>query len=84
MINGEVIAEAILQIADSHILKTKGKITLPPVSVLVIGIKMPTLCNTNHVYELNFETFQLSEGVILLDVLHKVDCKTTKSKHCNN
>ena len=37
---------------------------------------MPLLCNTNDVYELNLNTFQLPEGVILLDILHKVNHKT--------
>ena len=56
-INGEMIAEAMSQITDSPILKPKGKIILPPMSVSVIGIKTPTLCNTNNVCELNFDTF---------------------------
>ena len=30
---------------------------------------MPTLQNTNNLYELNFDMFQLSEGIILLDAL---------------
>ena len=60
----------------SPILKTEGKITLPPMSNSVISVKMPPLCNTNDVYELNCNTFQLPEGVILLDILHKVNHKT--------
>ena len=74
-INGEMIAEAISQITDNPILKTKGKFTLPPMSVSVVGVKTPTLCNTNNVYEVNFDTFQLPEGVIPLVVLHRVDHK---------
>ena len=76
MINGEMIPEAILQITDNPILKSKGRVTSPPMSVSVIGIKMPIPCNTNNVYELNFDTFQLPEDVILLDILHRVDHKT--------
>ena len=58
-------------------------------SVSVIGIKTPTLCNTNNVYALNFDTFQLPEGVILLDVLHRVNHKTPQNLnfpilHTNN
>ena len=45
-------------------------------SILVISIKMPPFHNTNDVYKLNFNTFWLPEGVILLDVLHKVNHKT--------
>ena len=48
-------------------------------SVSVIGVKTPTLCITNNVYELNFDTFQLSEGVIPLDVLHRIDHKTPQN-----
>ena len=57
MVNGEMIMEAIMQVTDNPITKTKGKITLPPVSVSVISVKTPPLCNTNNVYELNFSTF---------------------------
>ena len=38
-INSEIITEAISQITDSPVLKTKAKITLPPMSVSVIGKK---------------------------------------------
>ena len=74
-----MIAEAILQVTDSPILKTKGKITLPPMSVSVTGIQMPQLCDTNHVYKLNFDTCQLPESVIPFDILHRVDHKTPQN-----
>ena len=45
-------------------------------SVSIISVKMPPLCNTNDVYELNFNTLQLHEGVIPLDILNKVNHKT--------
>ena len=45
-------------------------------SISVISVKMPPLHNTNDMYELNFNTFQLLEGVIPLDILHKVNHKT--------
>ena len=45
-------------------------------SVSIISVKMPPLCNTNDVYELNFNTLQLQEGVIPVDILHKVNHKT--------
>ena len=48
-------------------------------SISIEGIKTPTLQNTNNLYELNFDTFQLPEGVILLNVLHRVDNKTPQS-----
>ena len=78
-INGEMKAQAISQTTNSPILKTKGKIMLPPMSISIVGIKMPTLQNTNNVYELNFETFQLLKGVITLNVLHRIDHKTPQS-----
>ena len=73
--NSEMITEAILQVTDSPIINTKGKITLPPMSASVISIKTWPLCNTNDVYKLDFNTFQLPEGVILLKILHKVNHK---------
>ena len=56
-INGEMITEATSQITDNPIIKTKGKITLPPMSISVLSVKTPPLCNTNDVYKLNFNTF---------------------------
>ena len=78
-VNGEMIAEAISQVTDNPIIKTKGKITLPPVSVSIINVKMPPLCNTNNIYKLNLSTFQLPEGVIPLDVIHTVDHKAPQN-----
>ena len=57
-----MITQNISQTTNSPILKTKGKLTLPPGSISVVGIKTPTLQNTNNIYELNFDTFQLAEG----------------------
>ena len=74
--NGEMVAEAISQVTDNSILKTKGKVTLPAVSLSVVGIKTPTLPNPNNLYELNFSIFQFLEGVIPLDVVHRVNYKT--------
>ena len=72
-INGEMIAQAILQSTNSPILKTKGKITFPPMYISIVGIKTPTLQNTNNLNELNWDTFQLPEGVIPLYIQHKID-----------
>ena len=78
-INGEMIAQSISQATTNPILKSKGKVTLPPMSVSVVEIKMPMIPNTNNLYELNFDTLQLPEGVIPLDVLHMMDHKTPKT-----
>ena len=41
--------------------------------------------DTNNLYELNFDMFQLSEGVIPLDMLHRMDHKTPKNtEHTDN
>ena len=78
-INGKMIAQAISQAINSPILKMKGKITLPPMSISIVAIKTPTLHNTSSLYELNFDTFELPEGVVLLDIVHRVDHKTPQS-----
>ena len=74
-----MISQNISQTTTNPILKTKGKVSLPPLSVSVVEIKIPTVPNTNNLYELNFETFQLPEGVIPLDVLHRMDHKAPKT-----
>ena len=51
-------------------------ITLPPVSVSIIEVRAPKLADTTNLYEMNAATFQLPKGIILLDVLHRVDHKT--------
>ena len=45
-------------------------------SVSIIEVKTPKISNTTNLYELNADTFQLPEGIILLDILHRVDHKT--------
>ena len=52
----------------------KGKIILKPNSISVIAVKTPKVPDTNILYEVDSE-FQLPEGIIPLDVLHKVDHK---------
>ena len=54
----------------------KDRITLPPVSVSIIEIKTLKLTNTTNLYKMNAVTAQLPEGMILLDVLHRVNHKT--------
>ena len=54
----------------------KGSITLPPVSVSILEVKTPKLKNTTNLYKMNAVTAQLSEGMILLDILHRVNHKT--------
>ena len=78
-INGEMISQSISQATTNPIFKTKGKVTLPPMSVSVVEIKMPMVPNTNNPYKLNFDMFQVPEGVIPLDVIHGMDHKNPKT-----
>ena len=48
-------------------------------SISVVEIKTPIIPDTNNLYELNFDTFQLPEGVIPMDILHRIDQKTPKT-----
>ena len=75
-INGQVIAQSLLQAWDHLIIKTKSRITLPPVSVSIIEVKTPKLTNTSNLYKMNADIFQLPEGIILQDALCRVDHKT--------
>ena len=45
-------------------------------SISVISVKTSPLHNTSNIHELNFSTSKLPEGVIPLDVVHRVDHKT--------
>ena len=80
-INRQVIAQLILQGLNYPIIKTKGKVTLLPMSVSILEVKTPKISNTTNLYELSADTFQLSEGIILLDILHRINCKT--QQHLN-
>ena len=44
-------------------------------SISVIEVKTPKIPDPSNIYELNFNTFQLPEGVIPLDVMDCVDHK---------
>ena len=75
-INGQVIAQSISQPLGYPIVKMKGRITLPPGSMSILEVETPKLKNTTNLYRMNAVTAQLLEGVILLDILHRVDHKT--------
>ena len=74
-----MIAQSIWQATTNPILKTKGKVTLPPMAISVVEIKTPMVPDTNSLYEVNFDTFKLPEGVFPLDILHGMDHKTPKA-----
>ena len=48
-----MIAQGISHTTVIPILKIKGKVTLPPMSVSVVGVKMPEVLDINNLYELN-------------------------------
>ena len=75
-INRQVIAQSVSQALHHLIIKTKGRVTLPPVLVSIIEVRIPKITNSTNPYKMNADTFQLPEGVILLDVLYRVDHKT--------
>ena len=82
MVNGQVIAQSISQPLDYPVVKTKGRITLPPVSVSIIEVKTPKLTSTISLYKMNVVSYQLPEGIILLHVLHRITSQNpTTPKH---
>ena len=58
-INGQVTVQLVSQALDYPIIKIKGRVTLPPVSISIIEVKTPKLTNTTDLYEMNADTFQL-------------------------
>ena len=50
-VNGEMLAQSVLQTTTDPILKGKGKVTLHPISVSTVGVKTPTVPETNNLYE---------------------------------
>ena len=77
--NREMLSQSCLHVTTYPILKTKGKIKLLPSSISIIEVRTPQIPDPNNIYELDFDTFQLSEGVIPLDVMHCMDHKTPQT-----
>ena len=75
MIKGEVITQSCHSTIGEPILKTKGKIILKPTFISVIAVKTPKIPDTNILYEVDSKFHQLPEGIIPLDVLHRVHHK---------
>ena len=74
-INGQVKAQSILQTLDYLIIQTKGKVTLPSMSVSISEVKTHKIPNTTNMCEVSADTFHLPKGVILLDTFHRVNHK---------
>ena len=79
ILNGEMLAQSCVQPTIHPILKTKGKIKLLPSSISVIKVRMPEIPDSNNIYELDFSTFQLPEGIIPLEMMHHVDHKMPRT-----
>ena len=73
-----MLAQSYLEIVNTPILKPKGKIKLLPSSISVIEIRIPEILGSNNINKLDFRTFQLPEGDVLLDMTHHVDHKITR------
>ena len=74
-----MLAQSYLQIVTNSILKSKGKINLLPSSISVIEIWTPEIPDSNNIYELDFNTFKLPEGIIPLDMMHCMDHKIPRT-----
>ena len=74
-VNEEMLAQSCLPVTTNPILKTKGKIKLLPSSISIIEVRTLETLNPNNIYKLDFNSFQLPEGVTPLDVMHHTDHK---------
>ena len=74
-----MLAQSCSQVVTNPILKSKGKIKLLPFSMSVLEIRTPEIPDSNNIYELDFNTFQLSEGIISLDIMHHMDHKMLRT-----
>ena len=45
-------------------------------SASIIEVKTPKIPNTTNLYKVNVNTFQLPKGIIMLDIMYRVDHKT--------
>ena len=70
-----MLAHSCSQIVTNPILKTKCKFKLLPFSISVIQVRPPEIPENNHIYEVDFNAFQLPEGIIQLDEMHCMDHK---------
>ena len=47
-------------------------------SLSIIEVKSPKIPDTTNLHGLNTDTLQLPKGIILLDILHRIDIKTLR------
>ena len=62
-INGQIIAQAILQSIDYPLFITKGKVTLPPMSVSIIEVKTLKIPNTTNLCEVNAQLLTHNKNI---------------------
>ena len=63
------ISESINKLKTYPIVKTKGKITLKPESILIIEVQAPQDISGNKKYHINPEAY-LSQAIVPLDLIH--------------
>ena len=78
-LNREMLAQSCSQIVTNPILKTKGKIKLLSSFVSVTEVGTPEIPDSNNIYELDFNTFQMPDGIIQLDIMHHMDHKIPRT-----
>ena len=61
-----MLAQSISQVTVKSALKAKRKIILPPSSLSALEIRIPEIPDTNNLYELGLDIFQLPKGMIPL------------------
>ena len=66
------ISESINKLKMHPIVKTKGKITLQPESILIIEVQAPRGISGNKKYQLHPEAY-LPQGIIPLDLMHSFE-----------
>ena len=80
-INRQVIVQLVSQPLDYPIIKTKVRLPCHLCQFEYIEVKTLKLTNTTNLYKMNADIFQIPEGVILLDVLYRVNNVT--QEHLN-
>ena len=68
----DFIAESVIRLKSSPIIKIKGKIELSPESVALVEVQAPRDIIGNKKYQLNPEGY-LPQGIIPLDLVHSFD-----------
>ena len=76
-LNGEMIVQSVSSIIAQPIFKCKSRTCLKTYAVTIIAVQTPPKLDLHKLYKYG-EKLQLPEGVIALEVQHKLNLKTTK------